>query len=89
MKSPTLHSALRACSASLSSLLHLDNVIVTPHNAGMTDESVFEMVTATAHQWIDIFDGKVPPRMVNPEAWPLYSERFEAILGFRPAELPT
>ncbi len=69
-------------------LLHLDNVIVTPHNAGMTDESVFEMVTATAHQWIDIFDGKVPPRMVNPEAWPLYSERFEAILGFRPADLP-
>jgi D-3-phosphoglycerate dehydrogenase len=68
-------------------LLHLPNVIVTPHNAGMTDESVFEMVTATAHQWIDIFDGKVPPRLVNPEAWPRYSERFAEVLGFRPADL--
>ncbi|MGE4047561.1 MAG: hydroxyacid dehydrogenase [Acetobacteraceae bacterium] len=69
-------------------LLHLPNVIVTPHNAGMTDESVFEMVTATAHQWIDIFDGKVPPRLVNPEAWPRYAQRFAEVLGFRPAELP-
>jgi len=25
------------------------NVIVTPHNAGMTAESILEMVTATAH----------------------------------------
>ncbi len=69
-------------------LLHLDNVIVTPHNAGMTDESVFEMVSATARQWIDVFDGKVPPRLVNPEAWALYSRRFAEILGFQPAPLP-
>lgn len=69
-------------------LLHLDNVIVTPHNAGMTAESMLEMVTATAHQWIDVFDGKVPPRLVNPEAWPKYSDRFAEHLGFRPADLP-
>lgn len=69
-------------------LLHIDNVIVTPHNAGMTTESMLEMVTATAHQWIDVFHGKVPPRLVNPEAWPLYSERFTALLGFAPAPLP-
>ena len=69
-------------------LLHIDNVIVTPHNAGMTTESMLEMVTATAHQWIDVFNGKVPPRLVNPEAWPLYSERFTALLGFAPAPLP-
>ena len=69
-------------------LLHIDNVIVTPHNAGMTTESMLEMVTATAHQWIDVFHGKVPPRMVNPEAWPRYSERFAALLGFAPAPLP-
>jgi D-3-phosphoglycerate dehydrogenase / 2-oxoglutarate reductase len=69
-------------------LLHIDNVIVTPHNAGMTAESILEMVTATAHQWIDVFHGKVPPRLVNPEAWPRYSERFTALLGFAPAALP-
>ena len=68
-------------------LLHIDNVIVTPHNAGLTTESVLEMVTATAHQWIDLFHGKVPPRLVNPEAWPRYAERFAERLGFRPALL--
>jgi D-3-phosphoglycerate dehydrogenase len=68
-------------------LLAFDNVIVTPHNAGMTDESVLEMVTATAQQWIDLFAGKVPPRLVNPEAWPLYSRRFHEILGFAPDAL--
>jgi len=68
-------------------LLALDNVIVTPHTAGMTAESMLEMVTATAHQWIDLFDGKVPPRMVNPEVWPLYSRRFTEVLGFAPAPL--
>jgi D-3-phosphoglycerate dehydrogenase len=68
-------------------LLGLDNVIVTPHNAGMTDESMLEMVSATARQWIEIFAGKVPPRLVNPEAWPFYSQRFTEILGFAPAPL--
>ena len=48
---------------------------------------MLEMVTATAHQWIDVFDGKVPPRLVNPEAWPKYSERFAEYLGFSPAAL--
>ena len=68
-------------------LLHLDNVIVSPHNAGMTDESILEMVTATAHQWIGIFEGRVPPRLVNPEAWPLYSKRFAEIIGHAPDPL--
>jgi D-3-phosphoglycerate dehydrogenase len=68
-------------------LLHLDNVIVSPHNAGMTDESILEMVTATAHQWIGIFEGRVPPRLVNPEAWPLYSKRFAEIIGHAPDAL--
>lgn len=65
-------------------LLHIDNVIVTPHNAGMTTESMLEMVTATARQWIDVFHGKLPPRLVNPEVWSRYSDRFAERLGFRP-----
>lgn len=68
-------------------LLALDNAIVTPHNAGLTEESILSMVTATARQWIDVFDGKAPPRLVNPEAWPRYADRFAEILGFRPAAL--
>jgi D-3-phosphoglycerate dehydrogenase len=30
----------------------------------------------------------VPPRLVNPEVWPRYAERFAQLLGFRPADLP-
>jgi D-3-phosphoglycerate dehydrogenase len=65
-------------------LLRFDNVVTSPHIAGMTVESVHEMVSATARQWIDIFDGRVPARLVNPEAWPRYAKRFADVLGFRP-----
>jgi D-3-phosphoglycerate dehydrogenase len=69
-------------------LLAFDNVIASPHIAGMTVETMVEMCEATALQWLTIFDGGVPPRMVNPEAWPRYRERFADLLGFRPADLP-
>ena len=42
---------------------------------------------ATAEQWLTIFAGKVPPRLVNPEAWPAYADRFDARFGVRPEEL--
>jgi D-3-phosphoglycerate dehydrogenase len=29
----------------------------------------------------------VPPRLVNPEIWDRYSDRFEQIIGFRPDPL--
>jgi D-3-phosphoglycerate dehydrogenase len=69
-------------------LLAFDNVVVSPHNAGITHEALANMAAATAEQWIDIFEGRLPPRLVNPEAWPKYSERFAATLGLRPAALP-
>ena len=68
-------------------LLKLDNVIATPHTAGLTAEAVRNMAAITADQWITILGGGVPPRLVNPEAWPLYSRRFEKVLGFRPQAL--
>jgi len=68
-------------------LLAMDNVIASPHIAGMTVETMTKMCEATALQWLTIFDGGVPPRLVNPEAWPLYAERFAERLGFRPADL--
>ncbi len=68
-------------------LMAFDNVILTPHSAGATIESQDNVAIFSADQWIEIFEGKVPPRLVNTEAWPKYSERFERILGFKPARL--
>ncbi len=68
-------------------LMAFENVIVSPHNAGITHEALDNVAVFAADQWIDILDGRVPPRLINPEAWPKYCDRFEKILGFRPAPL--
>jgi D-3-phosphoglycerate dehydrogenase len=65
-------------------LLALDNVISSPHTAGSSRESRVAMATWGADQIMDILDGKRPPRLVNPEAWPAYARRFEMEFGFRP-----
>jgi len=68
-------------------LLLLDNVIATPHIAGITSETFHSMSIKTAEQWVDLLRGKVPPRLVNPEVWSRYSDRFQQIVGFRPQPL--
>jgi D-3-phosphoglycerate dehydrogenase / 2-oxoglutarate reductase len=68
-------------------LLHMDNVMCTPHIAGATVETMYDMSKAAAEQWITLLRGGVPPRLVNPEVWPRYTERFEQIIGTRPAPL--
>jgi D-3-phosphoglycerate dehydrogenase len=67
-------------------LLHLDNVIATPHTAGITVEAARDIAVATATQWQTIFDGRMPPRLLNPDVWPRYCERFHEAFGFRPSE---
>jgi D-3-phosphoglycerate dehydrogenase len=69
-------------------LLTLDNVVASPHTAGITEEATRDIARATAEQWLDIFAGKVPPRLLNPEVWPVYADRFAARFGARPEELP-
>lgn len=68
-------------------LLAFDTVIASPHTAGVTAEALHDTAVATAAQWIAIFAGSVPPRLVNPAVWPRYRERFERLLGFAPAAL--
>jgi D-3-phosphoglycerate dehydrogenase / 2-oxoglutarate reductase len=68
-------------------LLHLDTVMATPHIAGGTVETMYDMSKAAAEQWVALLHGRVPPRLVNPEVWPRYSDRFEEIIGFRPDAL--
>jgi D-3-phosphoglycerate dehydrogenase len=66
-------------------LLHLDNVVATPHTAGITAEAARDIAVATATQWQTIFVGAVPPRLLNPDVWPRYCDRFHDIFGFRPS----
>ena len=63
-------------------LLAFENVIATPHTAGVTAESLHNLSKSAATQWIDLFDGRRPPRLVNPEAWLRFAGRFERIFGF-------
>jgi D-3-phosphoglycerate dehydrogenase / 2-oxoglutarate reductase len=65
-------------------LLRLDNVLVSPHTAGVTKEARIRMGRIAAEQMLDALDGKRPPRIVNPEAWPRYAQRFERAFGFAP-----
>src|ERR1700704_5467070 len=65
-------------------LMAFDNVILTPHNAGSTREAHENVAIYASDQWIDIFDGRVPLRLINKAAWPKYSARFQSILGFNP-----
>jgi D-3-phosphoglycerate dehydrogenase len=65
-------------------LLKFDNVLVSPHTAGATEESRENMSRFAAEQVLEILDGKRPPRLVNPEVWPAYRERFASVMGFSP-----
>ena len=52
----------------------LDNILVSPHSAGVTEESMFRMGASCARNVVDCFDGKLDPaNVVNRE-----------VLGLRP-----
>jgi D-3-phosphoglycerate dehydrogenase / 2-oxoglutarate reductase len=65
-------------------LLPRDNVVSTFHTAGVTHEARQRIAQFAADQIIDCLAGRRPPRILNPEAWPRFAERFEAIFGTRP-----
>jgi D-3-phosphoglycerate dehydrogenase len=67
-------------------LLQLDNVLASPHTAGITHQARVNMGRIAAEQLIDALDGKPVSRVVNPEVWPLYAKRFESTLGHAPRE---
>ena len=65
-------------------LLAFDNVLVSPHTAGVTKETRHNMGKIAAVQVLDAIDGKPVKRVVNPEVWPHYARRFERMMGFAP-----
>lgn len=48
----------------------LDNVLLTPHVAGVTAESFNDMSSGTVKQLLQMMAGERPEYLVNPEAWP-------------------
>ena len=65
-------------------LLSMDNVLASYHTAGITYDSRINMAQWNAEQVVGILRGERPPRLINPEAWVRYIERFEAVFGFQP-----
>lgn len=66
-------------------LLQLDNVLASPHTAGGTHEARRNIGTIAAQQLLEVLDGKRPPRLLNPQAWPAFSRKFERVFGSAPA----
>jgi D-3-phosphoglycerate dehydrogenase len=62
----------------------MDNVIVTPHTAGVTREARENMGRIAAEQMLAALDGKPVARVLNPEVWPRYAARFKETFGFVP-----
>lgn len=47
-------------------LLHMENVIVTPHMGAMTEESLYNMATMVAQGVLDVLEGRPPRYPVHP-----------------------
>ena len=54
----------------------LPNVILTPHMAGITEESMLRMGQGVVAETRRIAAGELPERLVNPDALQRYRERF-------------
>ena len=53
-----------------------ENVVITPHMAGITEESMERMGVGAAAEALRVLQGALPVNLVNPDAVILYRERF-------------
>jgi D-3-phosphoglycerate dehydrogenase / 2-oxoglutarate reductase len=65
-------------------LLKFDNVMVSPHTAGVTHEARVNMGRIAAEQMLAALDGKPVARVLNPQVWPRYAARFRETFGMAP-----
>lgn len=52
-----------------SPLYELENLILTPHVAGVTVEAKRDLAVSAATQILQVLRGERPPHLVNPEVW--------------------
>ena len=62
-------------------LLNFENVIVSPHNAGITDDANLNMVISAIDQWAQVFAGQRPRNLVNADAWDKFQMRYNELFG--------
>jgi D-3-phosphoglycerate dehydrogenase / 2-oxoglutarate reductase len=48
-------------------LLGLDNIIMTPHSAALTQECVVRMAVEAVNCTLAVFNGQIPPNIANPQ----------------------
>ncbi len=61
-------------------LLGMDNVVATHHTAGVSHDARYNIAKVAAEQIRSLANGGRPPRLVNPEVWPVYLQRFRQAL---------
>ena len=61
-----------------SPLYAQDNLIVTPHVAGLTIEAREQLALSAANQILQVLRGERPPHLVNPEVWEHVKQRPQA-----------
>lgn len=57
-------------------LLRLDNVVLTPHAAGITEESMKNMSKGAAEEAVRLLRFQRPVNLCNPEVWETHMNRF-------------
>jgi phosphoglycerate dehydrogenase-like enzyme len=64
-------------------LLHMENVIATPHCLGWTEESFMGIWDGIVTQIKSIIDGKMPDGVINKEVWdsPKFKRKLEKMQG--------
>lgn len=67
-------------------LFAFENIILTPHVAGLTDATVREMSRATALKILTALSGECPPDVLNPDVWTQAIERASQGFPVTPTE---
>jgi len=52
---------------SFRELIELENVVTTPHSAGLSREASYAMAMETVRKVIQVLEGKIPENVLNPE----------------------
>ena len=62
-------------------LLQMDKVYATFHMAGVTHEARRNVAAMAAQQIVQLLAGAKPPRLVNPQVWPAFVQRYAQAFG--------